>query len=148
MMKWKILLLLLPLAAGLYLFAQSADRTDQSTVSALENAWNQAAQQKDAVALDMLLGSELVYIDYDGTLMDKAEYLASVKSQSFHATRIMNESMSAHSYGEMIVVYGVYREIGTLSNGKAYSRRERFTDVWVRRKSMWVCIASQSTSIP
>jgi ketosteroid isomerase-like protein len=126
--------------------APESDRTEQNTVLALENAWNQAVQQKDAAALDLLLGMELVYIDYDGTVMDKAEYLASVKAAAFHATRITNESVSAHSYGETILVYGVYRESGTLDSGKAYNRRERFTDLWARRKGSWLCVSSQSTS--
>lgn len=150
MIKWKIVLLLLPLCSAFHLWAQSAeaDRSKQNTVLALENAWNQATQQKDAAALDLLLGIELVYIDYDGTQMSKPEYLASIKAQSFHTTRIMNESVSAHSYGEIVVVYGICREIGTLSKGKPFLRRERFTDLWVRRKGTWVCVASQSTSIP
>jgi ketosteroid isomerase-like protein len=149
-MDFRLIVALLLLAAAFPAGAQSPenDHTDQSTVLALENAWNQAVQQKAAAALDLLLANDLVYIEYDGTLMNKTEYLSSVKAQSYHATRIMNESISAHSFGEMVVVYGVYREIGTLSGGKPYLRRERFTDLWVRRKSAWVCVISQSTSIP
>jgi hypothetical protein len=38
--------------------AQSA--ADQARILTLENAWNQAIQQKDGAALKMLLGPELV----------------------------------------------------------------------------------------
>jgi hypothetical protein len=53
---------------------------EQARILSLENAWNQAAQQKDAAALKMLLSSDLIYVDYDGTLMNKVQYLSSVRS--------------------------------------------------------------------
>jgi hypothetical protein len=76
--------------------------------------------------------------------MDKAEYLASVKSESLHAARIVSESMQVHLYSAVAVVSGVYRENG-LKNGKPYLLRERFTDTWVRQGESWMCVASHST---
>jgi hypothetical protein len=70
----------------------------RSRILALEKAWNQAEQQKDSLALKALLGPEMVYIDYDGTLMNKSEYLASVKLPSRDAAKIVNESMSVQIY--------------------------------------------------
>jgi ketosteroid isomerase-like protein len=117
---------------------------DQVRVLALENAWNQAVQQKDEAALKLLLGPDLVYVDYDGTIMDKTAYLASVRSQTLHAARIVSEAMKVNIYGGVAVVNGVYRENG-LKNGKHYSLRERFTDTWVLQHQTWVCVAIQST---
>ncbi|MFZ0137455.1 MAG: nuclear transport factor 2 family protein [Candidatus Sulfotelmatobacter sp.] len=144
---WKLLLFLL-LSGFPRLGAQTAVQPDagQSRILALENGWNQAVQQKDAVALDMLLGIELVYVDYDGKLMDKAAYLASVQSSSLHPTRIVSEFMKVYLYGPAAVVSGEYRENG-LRNGKPYLLRERFTDTWVRGSERWVCVASHSTLI-
>jgi hypothetical protein len=45
---------------------------EQTKILALENAWNRAEEHKDAKALETLLDSSLVYIDYDGSMMDKA----------------------------------------------------------------------------
>lgn len=120
---------------------------EQGRILALENAWNQAVQQKNGPALDMLLARELIYVDYDGKLMDKAEYLTSVQSQALQPGRIVSESMSVHLYGSVAVVNGVYRENGA-RNGKPYLLKERFTDTWLRRSESWVCVASQSTLIP
>jgi hypothetical protein len=118
--------------------------SDQTRILALENAWNQAVQQKDRGALNMLLAPELLYIDYDGTLMDREAYLASVQSPSINAARISSESMDARMFSAAAVVSGVYREEGT-KDGKPYLLRERFTDIWIRRKESWVCVSSQST---
>jgi ketosteroid isomerase-like protein len=133
---------------GLQLSAQSpaAVTSEQGRIVALENAWNEAVQQKDTVALDMLLGAELVYVDYDGKLMDKAQYVASVRSQAVHPARVVNEAMNVHVYGGFAVVNGVYREDG-MKNEKPYVLRERFTDTWVQREKGWVCVASHSTLI-
>lgn len=120
---------------------------EQGRILALENAWNQAVQQKNGPALNLLLAPDLIYVDYDGKLMDKAEYLASVQSQTLQPGRIASESMTVHFYASVAVVNGVYRENGT-KNGKPYLLQERFTDTWVRRNESWVCVASQSTLIP
>lgn len=119
---------------------------ERTKILALENAWNQAEQNKDSKALDGLLASTLVYIDYDGSLMDKAKFMASVKAPSLHPEQIVNESMTAYLYGDSAVVTGIYREKG-VRNGRPYSRRGRFTDTWVNQGGTWVCASSQSTLI-
>ncbi len=119
---------------------------EQSKILALENAWNLAEQRKDVKALDELLGNGLVYIDYDGSIMTKAEFLASVRKPSLHPEQIVNESASVHLYGSMAIVTGIYREKG-MDKGKAYLRRGRFTDSWVYQNGLWQCVASQSTLI-
>jgi ketosteroid isomerase-like protein len=142
----KLFPVLVLLLAVLEFYAQGTVQADQIRLLALENAWNQAAQQKDEAALKMLLGSDLVYVDHDGTVMDKTAYLACVQSQSSHAARIVSEAMKVSIYGGVAIVNGVYRENG-LKNGKPYSIRERFTDTWIRQHEDWICVASQSTSL-
>jgi ketosteroid isomerase-like protein len=134
-------------AACLFAAAQESDLSaNQSKIIALENAWNQAEMHKDVKALETLLDSTLVYVDYDGTMMSKAQFIASVKAVSLHPQQIVNESMTAHVYGDSAVVTGIYREKG-VKNGKPYLRRGRFTDTWVYHDQTWVCVASQSTLI-
>jgi ketosteroid isomerase-like protein len=132
----------------LWLAPQAAPRPDaeQTKILALENAWNQAEEHKDIKALDSLLDSTLVYVDYDGSMMDKAQFIDSIKAPSLHPEQIVNESMTAHVYGDSAVVTGLYREKGE-KNGKPYLRRGRFTDTWVYHDGTWVCVASQSTLI-
>lgn len=123
-----------------------AQQSVQERIIALENAWNHAVQQRDDKAVESLLGDELIYIDYDGTMMDKRAYIASVKNTPLNAEQIVSGSMRVQVYGEGAVVVGVYREKGT-RNGKPYSIRERFVDTWLNRHGAWVCVASQATLI-
>ena len=143
---WKFALIVLLLSAQLNAQTAAKSDGDRSRILALENAWNQAVHQKDTVALKLLLGPDLVYVDYDGTLMDRGQYLASVQSQLVQPERIVNESMNVHLYGAAAVVEGIYHETGE-KNGKPYTLRERFSDTWIRRNESWECVASQSTLI-
>ena len=132
-----------------YLPARAADKPQdvaatQTRILALENAWNLAEEHKDTKALDSLLASTLVYVDYDGTFMNKAEFIASVKRPSLHPEQIVNDVMTTQVYGDTVIVSGLYREKGNV-DGKPYVRRGRFTDTWINFNGSWLCVASQST---
>ena len=122
----------------------SGASADESRILALENAWGSAEQQKDIKVLDELLSNSLSYTDSDGTFMNKSELLKSIASPDYHPQLITYESAIVHTYGSSAIVIGIYREKGS-QNGKAYSRRCRFTDTWVNEGGVWRCVASQST---
>ena len=135
------------LTISLVALAQETRTSDEEgRILALETAWNHAEESKDAAALDQLLASTLVYIDYDGSIMNKKQFLDTIKAESLHPAQIINDEMSAHMYGDAAVVTGIYREKGT-DRGKPYQRRGRFTDTWVKQSGTWQCVASQSTLI-
>jgi ketosteroid isomerase-like protein len=119
---------------------------EEGRVLALETAWNHAEQAKDFAALDQLLAPELVYVDYDGSIQTKQEFLAAIKAVDLHPEQISNEQQSAHVFGDCAIVTGIYREKG-INKGKPYTRRGRFTDTWVKLNGTWQCVASQSTLI-
>jgi Domain of unknown function (DUF4440) len=119
---------------------------DESLILTLERAWNVAEEHKDIRALDQLLSSTLAYTDYDGSFMNKAQFLASVKTAGLDADQITNETANVQVYGASAIVTGIYHEKG-LVKGKPVSRRGRFTDSWVKENGSWMCVASQSTLI-
>jgi ketosteroid isomerase-like protein len=132
---------MMPIAA-----AQSFESGAVTSVLALEHAWNQAEERKDAKALDAIFDNALVYIDDDGSFRNKAEFLSHVRDPSSHPALEITESMTAHQFGATIVVAGVYLVKG-VDHGKAYSRRGRFIDTWILEDGRWLCVASQSTPI-
>lgn len=136
-----VLLLTASLPAAAQVQSESAAR---SKVLAFESAWGMAEKNKDAKALDALLDDSLTYIDYDGTLKTKSDFLAGVKASSDNREEEVVESTSARIYGDTAIVIGVYRVKG-IAKGKPYQRRGRFTDTWVSRNGLWVCVASQFT---
>jgi Domain of unknown function (DUF4440) len=91
---------------------------------------------KDTRALNLLLADTLSYVDYDGTLMNKPQFLASARDRMLHPALITDESIRAHIYEQSAVVAGVSRETGT-NKKKPYERRGRFTDTWVKSGNTW-----------
>lgn len=143
--KKLLCLLILAGMAPAHLWAQGGDDAAvRSKILALEHAWNQAEALKDLKSLDGLFDNALVYIDFDGTLMTKAEFLSRVKSA--HIQQGVTESMTAQVFGNTAIVTGIYldREI---KDGKPVLRRGRFVDTWVYKDSAWVCVAAQATPI-
>lgn len=120
---------------------------EEGRIIALESAWDQAEQNKDAAALANLLADSIVYVDYDGSISTKQQFLADVKSPDVTGEQINNEGVIVHLYGNNVAVStGIYRDKG-MEKGKPFSRRGRFTNVWLNHNGKWECIASQSTLI-
>ncbi len=125
---------------------ESPDAGAVTKVIALEQAWNQAEQRKDTKALDALFDNALIYVDYDGSLKNKTEFLARVRDVSAHPELEVTESMTGFKVGDAIIVTGIYVARGT-EHGRPYLRRGRFVDTWVSKDGNWVCAISQSTPI-
>jgi|SRR5579859_6325328 len=136
----------LALSATALVRGGSKPTDDETQLIQLERAWNQAEAAADPAAITSLFEETLVYVDYDGSLMNKADYLRSVSNTAAKADHLYDEGMKAYVYGTTGIVSGVYRETGT-TKGKPYTRRARFTDSWVKRDGKWKCVASQSTLI-
>ena len=119
---------------------------EEGRIIALESAWDQAEQNKDAAALANLLADNIVYVDYDGSISTKQQFLAEVKSADMTGEQINNEGVTVRLYGNVAVSTGIYRDKG-MEKGKPFSRRGRFTNVWMNQNGKWECIASQSTLI-
>ena len=134
-----VLLLLLSLP-----FAQnfSSAQGDETKIIALENLWNQIQINHDADAMSKMLDSDFVLTDYDGSVLNKAQFLASLRDNSNQLTVEVSEDMKLHVHGETVVVTGATREKGTLK-GKSYQHQGRFTDTWIKKNAQWLCVASQ-----
>lgn len=124
-----------------------AEGPDEIQIRQLERAWNQAEAKQEVTEISNLVADSLVYTDYDGAFMNKAEYLKWVMEPDQKADHLFDEGMNVKVYGNAAVVTGVYRETGT-NKGKKYVIRSRYTDTWIRRNGTWQCVASHSTLIP
>jgi len=116
-----------------------------SKLIALENDWNQAQIHHDARSLDSLIGDAFVYTDTDGTVMDKAHFLADIADTGYHATLMANENVKVYPYPNTAVVTGTYHAKGT-SKGKSFDHYGRFTDTWIYLNGIWQCVASHTTA--
>jgi hypothetical protein len=117
-----------------------------SKLIALENAWNQAQVHHDAKALESLVGDRFIYTDTDGSVMNKAQFLADAKDLTYNATSATNDNVKIDLYENTAVVSGRYHTKGTFK-GKAFDHYGRFTDTWIYLNGEWQCVASHTTRL-
>ena len=80
--------LLLLLALSSVPFAQDISRAqgDETKIIALENLWNQMQINHEADAMGKMLDSDFVLTDYDGTVFNKGQFLATIRDKSTQLT--------------------------------------------------------------
>ncbi|MGZ4814800.1 MAG: nuclear transport factor 2 family protein [Terriglobales bacterium] len=144
-MKIKLIAFVL-LSVALPALAQS--RSDvESKILAMENAWNLAQKDHDSGALDVLVADTFINTDYDGTVQNKAQFLADAKDTSYKFDSVGNTNVSVFFYnGNTAVVTGTYHTTGS-HKGKPFDSHGRFTDTWVMLNGKWLCVASATTHI-
>jgi ketosteroid isomerase-like protein len=146
-MKLSRLVMACFLAASSLAMGQDETASDvQSRIVALEKAWNQAYKLADRKALDALLDDQIVLVNDDGSMQNKAEFLASLNQSNAQEQQVTPESISVHVYGNTAVATGVFRAKG-VEGGKSYLRRERFVDTWIYRNGKWRCAATSATTV-
>jgi hypothetical protein len=121
--------------------------SDEIQIKQLERAWNQAEAKQEVKEVSALLADTFVYTDYDGSFMNRTEYMKWVVAPEQKADHLYDEGITVQVYGNAAVATGIYRETGT-NKGKAYVVRSRFTDTWIKQNGVWLCVASHSTLIP
>lgn len=147
MRKWS-LLLVVAIVSGWLVSAQDKPQLseDEGKILALESVWNRAEQSKDIGALSHIFAPTMVYVDFDGTLRTRDQFLNYVKTDSSSPDQLVTEDVSIHSYGDFAVVTGVFR--GKWSKGgKPAQLKGRFIDSWARINGAWQCVSSQATLI-
>jgi ketosteroid isomerase-like protein len=142
-------MLFLVFFSSVILLAQqpSPSEGDESRIVALENIWNQAQLNHDATAMGSMLHPDFVFTDYDGTVMSKPQFLASIRDSSNTLSVEVSDDMKLHRFGDTVVVTGATHEKGK-QKGKTYEHYGRFTDTWMRRNNEWICVASQLGLLP
>jgi ketosteroid isomerase-like protein len=141
------LLLACVCAASLFTMAQDdAISGVQSRIVALEKAWNQAYKLGDRKALDALLDDQIVLVNDDGSMQNKAEFLASISPSNSQEQQVTPESITVHVYGNAATATGIFRAKGS-EGGRPYVRRERFVDTWIYQDGKWRCAAASATTV-
>ncbi len=112
----------------------------------MERLWNEAQVNRDARALDAMLGAHFVNTEYDGEVSDRAQFLAGIRDPQFNLTSLSIQDTKVSMYGDSAVVTGTYRTKGTYQ-GKPYEHVGRFTDTWVFAEGRWQCVASHTSLV-
>jgi len=118
----------------------------EETLIQMEHEWSQADIQNDGTALNRILAEDWIGIDFEGTLLTKAQALRGIRSDSASLESTVLRDMKVRVYGNTAIVTGTDTEKGQY-HGKDSSGKYLWTDVFVRRKGRWQAVSSQSTRL-
>jgi hypothetical protein len=98
----------------------------------------------ELVQLEATWSKAMVAGDY--ATVDKAEFMALLKSGKVKMSTMNNHDVHVRMFGEMAVVQGADNE-NSVESGKDSSGSYTWTDVFQRRDGHWVAVASQVTKV-
>ena len=119
---------------------------DEAALRAIEAKWDAANRKGDSASLDAIFADGFISTSTEGKVSSKADVLARVKSGDVKYESANADDLRISIYGDAAVVNGRWRG-KFVEKGKTVDATERFTDVFIRQKGQWRCVASQASTI-
>ena len=112
-------------------------------LEALNNSWNHAWLQRDAVAVERMMKQEYVYIAPNGQLLDRESILGIIRNPTYQLTWGTRTEVSVKPLGKDAALV-VHRWQGEGSfQGRAFKDDHRCTMVCVRDGNQWRVVHEQ-----
>jgi len=130
--------------------AVSTDEVENITeeVTKLDQQWSQTALTKDTAFLKSIWADDLRFTRPGGKVFDKEAALAAFEDNTDTVTSGVIAPYKVRVYGKnFAVVAGDYHSTGKDKDGRPFSRKFRFTGVWVQRNGKWQVVAEQSEKL-
>jgi hypothetical protein len=105
-----------------------------------------AMVKRDLGVIDKLLAPELVYTHGDGRVIDKATFIAELKSGDFQYVSIEPTDVGVRVFGDTAIVTGG-AGMQVINKGVAAQIRIRYTNTQLHRKGSWQMVAWQATRL-
>ena len=100
----------------------------------------------DVTSLDHLMADDYAQISSTGTIVSKAEYIASIESGSRHWDEAHSDELDVRVYDSVAIVIGRWQARG-VNAGQNFDYSARYMSVWVWRDERWQLVSDQSTDI-
>ena len=147
-MKTKIALCLFAVISFGVAFAQTqaAGVTAEKAVTAVEEQWTQSERTNNPDLAAPLLADKLIYIDTDGSISNRAKFLADAKVTKFASIDIADFRVTV--VGHTAVATMVLKAKGTDQKGQPMDVNARWADTWVKMSNdTWQCVLSQGSTL-
>jgi ketosteroid isomerase-like protein len=116
-------------------------------VMVVEREWTEAHRVVDVAVLDRLMADDFIRINSDGSVMHRAEALASYQNGARSWEFAEGSDYDVRVYGDTALVLVRWTARGT-NGGAAFDYTARILSVYHRRKGRWQMVAEQSTAVP
>jgi ketosteroid isomerase-like protein len=114
----------------------------QEQILKLEKEFSQAIVKNDAEAVGRFLADDWIIIDPDGGIIDKARFLAVIRSGSLTHEMMESDDIRVRLYGGETAVVTALTTTKREFSGQGFTTQERVTDVFVRQNGRWECALS------
>lgn len=105
-------------------------------LAAAARAFDRAQLRSDDAALRRLLADDYRMHNSGGEMEDKAQFIADYTTHGFHLNPFTIEEPVMRAWPNGAVLGGLVTYAG-MQDGKAFSARLRFADVWAKRHGRW-----------
>jgi uncharacterized protein (TIGR02246 family) len=118
----------------------SAAGQDRDALIALNRDYVHSVQQGDVRRFDEILADDVVCSNPDGSLVDRAGFLAQT-ARPVTIADLESHDVEVRILGDVAIIHA--RTTYTLPDGGQGTGR--YTDVWARREGRWLAIAAHVT---
>jgi ketosteroid isomerase-like protein len=115
-------------------------------LSSLNHKFGEAQLERDTMALDRTLADDFTLINPAGRLLNKAQYIADIKSGDLRYESLNYDDVKVQVYRGVAVVIGRVTRRGQYK-GQDNSGQFRFTHVFVKHQGGWQLVVAQATRI-
>lgn len=112
--------------------------SDLETLRKLNGDYIASVQNSDTRRFDEILAEDFLNTNPDGTLVDKAGFLAQIAPKA-RISNLACHDVNVRVMGEFAIIHA--RTSYTLPDGR--TGQGRYTDIWARRAGKWLCVAAQ-----
>src|SRR5262245_53150973 len=120
------------------------DEADPKAVRAeilgIENQWAAAVEQRDAAAFERLAAEDFRFIDENGRVLDRAQYIADRSHNADVVESAVQDDIEVHKYGDVAIATGRSILHGK-RNGTPFVYRFRGTGVYSRQSGRWRAVS-------
>ena len=121
---------------------------DGAVLAYMERDWNDAAMKRDVAWMERNYAPFATEVSSrTGKLENKAQSIESTKGDKTVFESLELSDLNTRVDGNTAVVTGINHVKGKDAAGKAFDRRVRFTDTFVKRDGRWMVWATQGTLI-
>ena len=116
-------------------------KSDSEKVREMEMQLTDAYRHRQVEVFAPMLDEDFVITFEDGSTYSKTGYLSYSATTSTRVELVEMPELKIRVHGSTAIVTGVYHERGEDKKGP-YDYRDRFTDVWMKKGTKWLLIAS------
>jgi len=112
----------------------------RAEILAIENQWATAIERQDAAAIDRLAAEDFRFIDEDGRVLNRPQYIAARSHNPDNAESAVQDEIEVRQYGDAAIATG-RSIIRGKRDGAPFVYRFRWTDMYVRRAGKWQAVS-------